>query len=88
MLELKPVVNLQRLPTNYPHTSKLIRLDCSHILIPKDLADAVIANAVRLDYDYVASERTWRIHRSQDIPIETLSQDQLLALRVAQKLEI
>jgi hypothetical protein len=87
MLELKPVVNLQKLPTNYPHTSKLIRLDCSHILIPKELADAVIANAVRLDYDYMGSERTWKLHKSQVIPNETLSQDQLLALRVAQKLE-
>lgn len=55
--------------------------------MPAWIAYQVTSEAVKLDYDYVGGEKLWRLAKNQDISSEVMSQDQLLAMRIAEKLE-
>lgn len=89
MLELKPVVNLRKSPTSSERITAdtLVRIDTQHLVMPAWIAHQVTSEAVVLNYDYVTGGRIWRINKNQDISTEVMSQDQLLALRIAEKLE-
>lgn len=65
----------------------LVRIDTPHLVVPAWLAHKVSSEAIKLDYDYITGGRVWRLHKNQDISTEVMSQDQLLALRIAEKLE-
>lgn len=65
----------------------LVRIDTNHLVVPAWIAHQVTSEAVRLDYDYQGGEKLWRLAKNQDIATEVMTKDQILAMRIAEKLE-
>ena len=66
-------------PDNYVYLS-------GFVLLPDEVLP-LLSHAVKLDYDYVGSDRDWKLHKQQSINVEFWSAKRVNALRIAEKLE-
>lgn len=64
-----------------------MRVECNHFLIPFEVFESIKPQMVRLDYDFVGSNRVWRLHHDPKISVQAMHVNDLTAMQVAQKLE-
>lgn len=64
-----------------------MRVECNHFLIPFDMYEAIKSHMIRLDYDYIANGRVWKLHGESKIPAHAMHVNDLTAMQVAKKLE-
>lgn len=57
-----------------------------YVLLPDDVLP-LLADAIKLDYDYVDGKRLWHVAKDHAVSVEFWSHERLNALRVAEKLE-
>lgn len=65
----------------------MVRIDAGFIVVPARVWAIVEPLSVRLDYDYVNSTKLWRLHAQKQIPVTFIHTNDILAMKVAKKLE-
>lgn len=57
-----------------------------YIAVPVDML-YLYSQCIQLDYDYINSERIWKLKKDKGLTMELMPDGMLESLRVAQKLE-
>lgn len=84
-------MHLTKLPQNLGDFIKqdtaLVRIDGGGVVLPARLWHILEKHAIRLDYDYQDGEKLWKFHKTQDVPVTYMHANDLLAMKVAERLE-